>query len=200
MSILGSVKKILSKMDPVQAYIILVLGARNLEPVRGKIWLQKELFLIAQRIDKIRDLLGYEPYLLGPWSESVDVALEQLQSMGLIRINGKIELTELGEKVYSIIRGKASEGTIKIIEQVKEDLNDLDEEGLLAYIYFLFPDEWSKESVKARELERKRTQLAIELYRKGKVSLGKATEIAKMNLHSFIELLKKKGIEISLEY
>ena len=200
MSVLDSVEEILSKMDPIQLYIILILGAKNLEPVKGRIWLQKEFFLVAQHIDKIRGLLDYEPYLLGPWSESVDVALEQLQASGLVKINGKIKLTKLGEKVYSIIRRKASKETIKIVEQVKEDLNDLSEEELLAYVYFLFPDEWSKESIKARELERKRIQLAIELYKKGKISLGKAAEIANMKLHSFIKLLKERGIEIPLEY
>ncbi len=41
----------------------------------------------------------------------------------------------------------------------------------------------------------KRIELAISLYRKGKISLGRAVEIADMDYESFKKMLAERGIE-----
>ncbi len=50
------------------------------------------------------------------------------------------------------------------------------------------------------ELEKKRKEIAINLYVKGKVILGKAAEIARMSVDEFMSLLRRKGIEIPFPY
>jgi len=39
-----------------------------------------------------------------------------------------------------------------------------------------------------------RKKLAISLYKKGKISIGAASEIAGMNIKDFMEMLKKKNL------
>lgn len=48
-------------------------------------------------------------------------------------------------------------------------------------------------------MEKRREEIAISLYVKGKVSLGKAAEIAGMSVDEFMSLLRRKGIEVPLQ-
>ena len=43
-----------------------------------------------------------------------------------------------------------------------------------------------------------RSDLAVELYRRGRVSLSRAAEVCGMNLADFKELLKEKGVKIKV--
>ena len=43
-----------------------------------------------------------------------------------------------------------------------------------------------------------RSDLAVELYRTGRVSLSRAAEVCGMNLEDFKELLKEKGVKIKV--
>ena len=44
-----------------------------------------------------------------------------------------------------------------------------------------------------------RTAAAIEMYKSGKISIGRAAEIADMSLPDFKEALKERGIKITVE-
>jgi len=192
-------ERILESLNPVQAYLILLLGAKNYEPVRGKVWLQKEMFLIVRNVEKLRDEVDYEPYFIGPYSETVDVAVEQAENMRLIKSTEEgFVLTDLGKKIFKKLVEMARKETLELVEEVKSELNDLDEDELLAYIYFTFP-EMAKESRKIEEIKKRRVPLAIRLYKKGKISLSKAAEIAGMSIKSFMDVLRKKGVLIPLK-
>jgi predicted HTH domain antitoxin len=52
------------------------------------------------------------------------------------------------------------------------------------------------ESVKFEKIKPKRMNIALSLYAKSKISLGKALEIAGMNIDTFIKEAKLKGIQI----
>jgi predicted HTH domain antitoxin len=186
------------KMDfsPVQAFLILLLGSRNGEPVRGKTWLQKEMFLIAKNTG-LKEEVYFEPHFYGPYSETIDTELENLQILELVAENGEIRLTGKGKEVYANLLKIASTEKLELIKEVKEELNDLNEDELLAYIYFSFP-ETTKEAVRFENIERKRAQLAISLYEKEKVSLGKASEIAGMDIKAFMDEIRRKGLKVPL--
>lgn len=186
------------KMDfsPVQAFLILLLGSRNGEPVRGKTWLQKEMFLIAKNTG-LKEEVYFEPHFYGPYSETIDTELENLQILELVAENGEIRLTGKGKEAYANLLKIASTEKLELIKEVKEELNDLNEDELLAYIYFSFP-ETTKEAVRFENIERKRAQLAISLYEKEKVSLGKASEIAGMDIKAFMDEIRRKGLKVPL--
>jgi len=68
---------------------------------------------------------------------------------------------------------------------------------MLAIVYFTYP-EMTFESLVKQRIDRKREQLAINLLKKGKVSISKAAEMAGMPLDSFYDLLKHKGIKLKM--
>lgn len=182
--------------SPVQAFLILLLGSRNYEPVKGKTWLQKEMFLIAKNTP-LKEEVYFEPHLYGPYSETVDSELENLEILGLVAENGEIELTERGKEVYANLLKITSAEKLELIEEIKEGLNDMSEDELLAYIYFNFP-ETTKEAVRFENIKKKRAKLAMRLYEKEKVSLGKASEIAGMDIKNFMDYLRDKGLRVPL--
>ena len=113
----------------------------------------------------------------------------------MTREGNKIKLTNLGKKIALKISEKINDEGKQIVSDLKEFLNDLSEDELLGFIYFSYP-KMRKESLKFQKIKRKRETIAISLYQKGKVSLGKAAEIAGMTIETFISLLKRMNIEV----
>jgi predicted HTH domain antitoxin len=174
-------------LDILQCYILAILGARNKEPVRERLWLQKEVFLIANTNRKLADASGFAPHLQGPFSESVEAALADLKSLGLVSYDeygGQIQLTRAGEGEYERLAEDMPSKVKDQVEDIKDSFNDLTENELLVFIYYSYP-EMTAESVLIRKAQENRIPCAASLYRKGKVSLEKAAEIAGMNLLDF---------------
>jgi len=193
---LNKMKAKIREIDPIKAYILLLLKEKNSEPVKGKLWLQKEMFLILSNLDKLRNFIDFEPYFFGPHSESVEVNLEQLVKSGLVKFEGnKIVLTPLGKEVANFLAGKTSRENLEIVREAKELLNDLSKDELLALIYFTFP-EMAKESLEIQHVKKRRKELALKLYRKGKVSLSKAAEISGLSIEEFMNMIRKTGDRI----
>jgi len=193
------IKKIYENLDVIQKLIILLVFLKNKEPIPGKLWLQKEFFLIAKNIPKLEDEIDYGPHLKGPFSENVDEALDDLEKTGIVTIKGKydgnIELSGIGNKLALEVKSEVPRNIEKMMEDIKTFLNDLSERELLAYIYSSFP-KMTEESVLLDKIKDVRYQLAIRLYSKGKLSLGKASEVADVSQEEFIKELKKKGVRI----
>ena len=186
-------------LSPLQALILLLLDANKGEPVKGKVWLQKEMFLLVHNTGKDEMIQGaqFEPHHYGPYSETIDAELDILRMMGLIEINRRISLKPMGRRLASKLRKIVSPEFLELVEEIKGNLNDLSEDELLAYIYFTFPNMTTESRVLER-IKRKREGLAVSLYRKGKVSLSKAAQIAGMSVRDFIELLRKRRIPVEL--
>ncbi len=191
--LLEKYEKSLNKM---KVLMLLLLDSREAEPVRGKLSLQKQMFVLAKNLG-IEDEALFEPHHYGPYSEVLDADLEQLTLMNLVQVDSNIRITDEGRRVAEEIKKRVDEEKLKLIDEVKEWLNDLNEEELMALVYFTFP-EMATASRKLNEIIKKRTELAISLYSKGKVSLEKAAEIAGMNLLDFINLLKRRKVPIEL--
>jgi hypothetical protein len=169
-----------------QKYIILLLSANNGEPIPGKLWYQKELFLISENIPRLEDETEFEGHLMGPYSDNADAELDQLRIEGLVELNGKIRLTAKGQGIADNLKSKTSETTAEIISEMKSFLNDLSEDELLGFIYFSYP-QMTIESIKFEKISARRSEIALHLYRKKKVSLGKAAQIAGLSQEDFIK-------------
>jgi len=189
-------KRILENLTETQKYTLLLLSANNYEPVKGKLWFQKELFLLAKNSDELAEQTDFEADFMGPYSESADEELEQLEFAKVVENEGnKLKLTGLGRDIAEILEKNTSDEEKEMIEDFKSELNDLTEDELLGFIYFTFP-EMTRESVKFEKIKPKRKNIALSLYAKSKISLGKALEIAGMNIDPFIKEAKLKGIQI----
>lgn len=183
----------IEQLNRVDRFILLLLGAKNSEPIPGPIHLQKEMYLLQKLFPKLADETDYEPYFLGPYSEIVSDEVEQLASSGMVSAKpGRIELTPDGNKAFGIMKEKSSEKEMQKVEEFKELLNDLTKDELLAFIYFSYPsqNELEKESIEYIDLLTKRPRLALSMYRKGKISAQKAAQIADKHLEDFLEGLK----------
>jgi len=193
-------RKVLSpnELNPFQALLLLLMGIDN-KPVKGRTWLQKEMFLIVNNIEGMGEISQYEPHHYGPYSELIEIQLENLKSYGLIFENKEITLTREGKLLFQELLKMSSPELLELISEIKKDLNDLTQDELLAYIYFAFP-EMTKESRVIDKIRKKRLKLAISLYKKGKVSLSKAAEIAGKPLPEFMRLLRQKKMKIPLSY
>jgi len=189
----------INDLSPLQALMLLLLNANKGEPIKGKTWLQKEMFLLVHNTGKDEIIQGaqFEPHHYGPYSETIEAELDTLRMLGLVEINNSIRLKPVGRKLASKLRGIVSDEFLELVEEIKENLNDLSEDELLAYIYFTFPNMTTESRVLER-VKRKRERLAVSLYKKGKVSLSKAAQIAGMGIGDFIEFLKERKIPIEL--
>jgi len=180
-------------LEDQEKIVLSSLGALNNTPLRSKIKIQKLLFLTSNVFKEYKDLLEFEPHLFGPYSETLEYIVEDLQKLGLIEIdNSRYKLTNEGLKVYKQLKPKKD--IMEVIEDFKEFLNNLSDEEILAFIYVSYPD-YIKESVKWDQLKLNRVKIAISLLRKEKISFGKAVEISGLSVSEFEEELKKNNVK-----
>jgi predicted HTH domain antitoxin len=190
-------RRIEDDLSLTQKVSILLIGANSFQPVRGKLWFQKELFLIAQNIRELAEEADFESDFIGPYSEIADEELDQLKREGIVS-KEKVELTPLGRDVANRLQGQIPPTILKLISEMKRFLNNLTKEELLGFIYYSYP-EMRIESVEFAEIDKNRVQIAISLFGKNKVSLGKAALIAGMSQDDFISELKATGIKVFAE-
>lgn len=181
-------------LSATQNFTILLLSANLFEPIRGKLWYQKELFLIVENIPALQEETDFEDDLLGPYSEIADVEFEQLRIEGIVD-KRKLILTPFGRRVAKLLESRASKNLLQLISDIKSFLNSLSRDELLGFIYFSYP-EMRNESVEFDRIKENRQRIGIRLYEKEKVSLGKASEIVGISQEEFIEILREKGISV----
>ncbi len=187
-------EEIADKLTSVQTYSLLLAQAGGGDPIRGKLWLQKEMFLLSRAIPELEFELSYEASLKGPMSEALEWDVDQLVSVDLLHHEGSSYiLTKSGDVCAKVASREVQPGALKAIDEVKRLLNDLSKDELLAFIYFLYPDMIS-ESEELRGLLPKREELAVRLFEKGKVGLEKGAQIAGVDVPKFTSILGKRGI------
>ena len=184
-------EKRLSYYNPLELLLLAVLHVDNASPVKGKLWLQKIIFVLDRNIEEIK--ARFDGYYIGPYSESLEVALEQFLGSGDVEIDNKnrILLTRKGLDLAKIVVDHLSKERLSIILDIKKFFNDLSEPELISVIYSTFPDYAEKSDIKER-FEKYRVTAAASLYKKGKISLSKAAEISGMKIDDFIVFIKNK--------
>lgn len=189
---------ILEDANPLVKIILILLLQKNKEKIPGKLWLQKELYVILKNLKTVTAEEIYEPHLLGQFSEDAEVAVEQIGMMGLLDpMKSGFNLSEKGEEVAKEALKEFSQESLQFIEEIKEFLNDMKENDLLGYIYYTYP-EMAVNSIKKQEIEQKRVEIAIQLYLKEKISIGKAVELAGIKRIDLIKLLRKKDSSLEI--
>jgi len=186
------------KEDIIKKYSLLLLDLVNNEPIKGKTRFMKELFLISKNNPELEDETDFEAYSYGPNSDNASNALEDLEVVNLInKINESYTLTDLGKEIIEKLKRDMRYEEIEMVEDIKKLCNDLTTDELLALVYYAYPKMTIESLVKGR-IENKREKIALNLLGKGKVSIGKASEIAGMSMTSFYKLLKEKGIKVDM--
>jgi predicted HTH domain antitoxin len=189
------------ELEPLEKYYLMLLYApdargRLAQPVTGRTWCQKELFYVSKHVPEIGESAEYTPYLMGSYSEVVDELQDQFFISGFTEIaNGATRLSPEGQKLAEATWLSADERERKVVGYVKTLLNDLSYLELLGLVYTEYPESATKSEMKAA-VDSKRTEIAVQLFRKGKVSFEKAASIARLSSDEFSNTLKKRGIEL----
>ncbi len=188
--------KYLDYLSKIQKVVLMLLYLDK-SPIKGKTWYQKEIFLISKLDKEIKDELEFEPNNYGPHSYEADDALENLEDEGLVEVIGdnEINITSSGKKAAEYLKRGFSQYELDFYKEIKLLLNDLPRMELFAYIYQTNKD-MTTESVELTNLKNRLVHYAISLYKKKKLSLAKAAEIAELNLEDFINELKERAIFI----
>lgn len=187
---------IVDLLSPLEKYLLILLSVNNGQPLRGELWMQKEMFLIGKNVNEVGE--DFEGYLLGPYSEAVKTAADQFERSGIITRDQRhrISLTSKGEEIAKKIYNSLDEDQRGLVEDIKELLNDMTRWELLAFIYSTFPETTDESDIK-EEVEKRRLFSAISLFRRGKLSLEKSAEVAGLSLREFIIELKTRGIPLT---
>lgn len=187
-------KEYLSRIQKVILMLLFVDGV----PLKGKTWFQKEIFLISKLDEQIREEIEFEPHNYGPHSYEAEESLESLEEEGLVDIigNSEIKLTDKGKDISNLLRHEFPDKIMDFYKEIKNFLNDLSKMELLAFIYQT-NKEMTTQSVELDNVRSRLIEYAISLYRKEKLSLVKAAEIAELQIKEFISELKERGIRIN---
>lgn len=191
---MNEINHIEDDLSLIQKVAVLLLGAEKSKPIKGKVWFQKELFLIAQNIPELEEEAEFEADFIGPYSEIADEELDHLRIEGIVA-KEKEKLTPMGEVVKTRLERKFSSDTKQFISEMKSFLNDLTKDELLGFIYYTYP-KMRVESLEFDRISKIRKDIAISLFKKGKISLGKAAIIAGVTQEELIGLLHVIGIKV----
>lgn len=156
------------------------------------LWLQKVAFLFIQRMEELAAAAspagtGYVAYDYGPYSEELAGAVETLCDDKLVSIepNRTIHVTPAGRAVVEQLE-LTKVRAVQAMDSILQTVEGLTENELMLYVYVTNP-EWASES-KLRHLlqdKRARRALALKLYRQGRVTSAKASQIAGIALEKF---------------
>jgi predicted HTH domain antitoxin len=155
--------------------------------------LHKMVFLASLDFPELREELEPKPSMYKDifYDENIAEAIESLKFDGLVEGDTSIQLSPKGKE--EALRFLLSDKEKDIYEEIIDLFKDTTDDEILAIFYYKLYDQ-IKILRPLKRIESNRKKLAISLYRKGKISIGAASEIAGMNIKDFMEILKKKGL------
>jgi len=192
---MGIKEKILEDEDVLHKFIILLADAND-EPIKGRLKLQKMMYLLSDRIEEIKEQSSYDADNYGPYSEVVDEEEQYLEHIGVLTSShGEITLTKTGKEIAQEMSKSENKKIIEILNEYKKFLNDLTSNELLAYIYSAYPD-MTEESVKYENLKPNMESHILSLIKKQKISSQRAAELLNKPQDYVIRKMKDKQIAV----
>ncbi|MEN6610741.1 MAG: hypothetical protein ABFC24_07855 [Methanoregulaceae archaeon] len=186
-----SIEDIVEDLTELDLAILQLLHAGNNDALKGKVAFQKEMFLIADYIEKIREQAEFIPHTFGPYSEAAENEMGNLRALGLVGEKGhEYQITPTGIAALGKAKSAFSEEEIEAIQDFKKFLNDLAQDELLLFVYVSYP-QFKEESAVYDRVIQKRIPTAISLYKKGKVSLEKAAFLAGLPVEKFLDRIRR---------
>ena len=192
---MGIKEKILEDGDELHKFIILLANA-NGESIKGRLKLQKMMYLLSDKIEEIKEQSSYDADNYGPYSEVVDEEERYLEQIGVLTSSpGEIALTETGKEIAQEMSKNEDEKILKVLDEYKKFLNDMTGNELLAYIYSAYPD-MTEESVEYENLKPNIEKHILSLIRKQKISSQRAAELLDRSQDYIIKKMKDKRMAV----
>jgi uncharacterized protein YwgA len=177
----------LKMFSPLEKYVLVLLYAGG--GVKGKLWLQKEVFVLSRAFEELAEEVDFEAFGCGPYSEAVEECRNALENSGLVR---GTSLTEEGRVIAAMLWESASKREREIIKATAEFFESLEKDELLLYICVVYPNMIEK----SKEIDRilkQREKIALKMLCDGKVSLSLAAMLAMLSVEEMLEKAIKKG-------
>lgn len=182
--------------NPSKQYMIFLFDSMNKKPIKNKINIMKMLFFISLNVPPLEYEFNFEADNYGPSSDVVERNLEFLQQEDFLKRNDKgYQLSKLGKEYLS--SRDFDDVDFQLIEDMKSLFDGLSSDEVCALTYFTFP-ETTSESIILDKIIKNRKQLALKLYKKNKISVEKASEIARISMKEFYELLSETKMNFKL--
>ena len=187
---MGIKEKILDEKNELHKFVILLANANN-EPIRGRLKLQKMMYLLSHKIEEVKEQSSYDADNYGPYSEIIDDEEQYLEHVGVLTSDnsGEIALTEIGKEIARELSKKADKGILETLDNYKEFLNDLTSKELLTYIYSAYPD-MAGESTEYENLKPHMEKHVMSLIKKQKISAERGSELLNKPLYQIIQKMK----------
>ena len=190
---MGIKEKVLENDDELQKCIILLANAND-EPIKGRLKLQKMMFLLSDKIDEIKEQSSYDADNYGPYSEVIDEESKYLEQIGVLSSSpGEIAITKEGKDIAKEIMKNEDKNILTALNEYKKFLNDLTSKEVLAYVYSAYP-EMTEESVEYKNLKPDMENYIFSLVKKQKISAQRAAELLSKPQDHIIKKMKEKGI------
>ena len=178
-------------------YTLLLFKALDEKPIKNKINIMKMLYFISINIPSLENEFNFEADNYGPSSDVVERNLESLNQENFLKEDKKgFQLNNLGKEYLN--SRNFNNVNYELIEDMKELFDGLTSYEVCALTYFTFP-ETTSESVILDKIIKNRKKLALSLYKKKKISVEKASEIAGIPLMNMYKLLAKNNMKYELE-
>ena len=192
---MGIKEKVLESEDELQKFLILLASANN-EPIKGRLKLQKMMFLLSDKIEEIRNQSSYDADNYGPYSEVVDEEAQYLEQIGVLSSRpGEITLTKEGNEIAKELIKKENKNVLNALNEYKKFLNDLSSKEVLDYVYSAYPD-MTEQSIEYETLKPNMEHHILSLVKKQKISAQRAAELLNKSQEYIIKKMKEKGIMI----
>ncbi len=147
-------------------------------------------------VPSLENEFNFEADNYGPSSDVVERNLESLNQEDFLKEDKKgFQLNSLGKEYLN--SRNFNEVDHDLIEDMKKLFNGLTSDEVCALTYFTFP-ETTSESVILDKIIKNRKKLALSLYKKNKISVEKASEIAGIPLKDMYQLLAKNNMKFKL--
>lgn len=173
--------------DLSKQYMLFLLAALNEKPIKNKINLMKMLFFISLNIPQLEQEFNFEADNYGPSSDVVNRNLEYLiKDAFLTEDKQGYKLYKLGKEYLNL--HEFDNIDLELIEDMKKLFDGLNSEEVCALTYFTFPETTTESLIRSRIIEN-REKIAVNLFKKNKISVEKASEIAGLHLKEFADLL-----------
>lgn len=177
-------------------YMLLLFNALNEKPITNKINIMKMLYFISLNVPSLENEFNFEADNYGPSSDVVERNLESLNQENFLKEDKKgFQLNKLGKEYLNSRNFDNIDH--ELIEDMKELFDGLTSDEVCALTYFTFPKTTS-ESVILDRIIKNRKKLALSLYKKNKISVEKASEIAGIPLIDMYQLLSKNNMKFEL--
>ena len=187
--------KILEDGDELHKFIILLTNAND-ESIKGRLKLQKMMYLLSHKIEEVKEQSSYDADNYGPYSEVVDEEEQYLEQIGVLTSSpGEIALTETGKEIAQELSKNEDEKTLKALDEYKRFLNDMTSKEMLAYIYSAYPDT-IEESVEYENLKPHMENHILSLIKKRKISSQRAAELLGRPQDYIIKKMKDRRMTV----